>query len=248
MVGHQLSLSDDAIKRVVGFLGYGRASAPVWFIGLEEGLGDAKDDEAIINLKARTQFERTMDLAVAHRALREGGEPIEIETKDTFTQVWVWMAKIMRSRAGNVDWQDTEAAKTYIRQHLGRRNGETFLTEVSPIPSRKQRDKWLLEWFQKKLPDLDQMLKKRRESLYDLFRRHNPSLVVCYGSGDTARRSFQEMLSPTSWETFAELEGKRRTLIEASPNRRVLLLPFFGNGHMKHSVIETLITREAFTR
>jgi hypothetical protein len=89
------------------------------------------------------------------------------------------------------------------------------------------------------------MLKKRQESLYDLFRRHNP-LVVCYGS--TARRSFQEMLSLTSWETFAEIEGKRRTLIEASPNRRVLLLPFFGHGRMKHCVIETLICRKAFTR
>jgi hypothetical protein len=148
MVGHQLSLSDDAIKRVVGFLGYGRASAPVWFIGLEEGLGDAKDDEAT-NLKARAQFKRTMDLVVAHRALQEGGEPIEIETKRKFTQVWVWMAKIMRARAGKDDWRDTEAAKTYIRQRLGRRNGETFLTEVSPIPSPKQRDKWLMEWLQK---------------------------------------------------------------------------------------------------
>jgi hypothetical protein len=169
----QLSLSDDALKRVVGFLGYGRTSAPVWFIGLEEGLGEANDEEAITNLEARGQFARVMDLVDAHHNLRENREKIHIETKKSFsTQVWPYMAKIMRARAGAADWEDIEAAKAYVREHLGRRNGETFLTELSPIPRSKPSHKFWMDRFQKRLPNLKCLFEKRRKELNRRFRHH----------------------------------------------------------------------------
>jgi hypothetical protein len=114
----------------------------VWFIGLEEGLGDANDDEAITNVEARGYFMPTMDLVDAHRTLRENGQFINLETKAKFTQVWTFMAKIMRARAGEADWPEIEAANAYVRKYLGRQNGETFLTELSPILRSKPSHKF----------------------------------------------------------------------------------------------------------
>jgi hypothetical protein len=228
------ALSDEAVKRIVGFLGYGNVSARVWFIGHEEGLGRASHDEAIINLVARGHFQPIMDLVRAHHFLRENGQSIEIETKKSFTQVWTWMAKLMRARAGEADWRDKEGAKAYVRQRLGRRTGETFLTELSPIPRRTQKDNSWMDWFQTRKRDLNPLLEKRQKALRVLFYRHAPSLVVCYGSG--AKCQFQELFSLGAWERTNELR-------EASSDRHILMLPFFGNGHMKHAVIETLLAK-----
>ena len=46
-----LDLSKEEIGAIVNFIGYGNLSAPVWFIGLEEGLGDMTSTEGIKNLK-----------------------------------------------------------------------------------------------------------------------------------------------------------------------------------------------------
>lgn len=54
--GTQLDLSSDEVDRIIGFLGYGRVSAPVGFIGLEEGLGRRNDLDAVPNLKARASL------------------------------------------------------------------------------------------------------------------------------------------------------------------------------------------------
>ena len=69
----KFNLSADEIEKVLGFLGYGKSSGSVWFIGKEEGLGDMTSDDAIRNLKARGGFENVMDLYRAHRNLWEDG-------------------------------------------------------------------------------------------------------------------------------------------------------------------------------
>jgi hypothetical protein len=50
-------LSIEEVEGIVRFLGYGRPSAPVWFIGLEEGLGKMNSEDDRKNLKARASFE-----------------------------------------------------------------------------------------------------------------------------------------------------------------------------------------------
>lgn len=77
MAALRLDLPPEEIQRIVGFLGYGRISAPVWFIGVEEGLGGVSSEEAVKNLKARGGFESTMDLYEACLKLQEAGQPIE---------------------------------------------------------------------------------------------------------------------------------------------------------------------------
>ena len=136
-----LDLSPGEIEVIVNFLGYGRLSAPVWFIGLEEGLGKMNSEDTIKNLKARGSFEKCMDLHKAHLRLQENGQPIDITVKPPSTQVWQWMAKIMQALNDHEDWKNLAPAKEYIRSSLGRCEGHTFLTELSPIPSRATVDR-----------------------------------------------------------------------------------------------------------
>lgn len=228
---HHIGLGPDHTARILDFLGYGSLSAPVWFVGIEEGLGSMSSQDTISNLKARGTFERTMDLVEAHKLLKEKAQFIDIERRPPSTQVWQFMAKIMRAYNGNEDWRDLASAKQYIRFQLGRRGGETFLTELSPIPSSKASDKqWMLQ-FRKSDPGLDDKLAQRTKDLKAVLAEHRPSLVICYG------RKFED--------AFGKLLGIRwqpvSNQISVSPDMRCLLVPFFGNGQMSHTVIEDLL-------
>jgi hypothetical protein len=88
VTARQPYLSTEEIGRIVNFLGYGRPSAKVWFMGIEEGLGNMNSQDISENLKARASFESTMDLREAHMRLREQGRPIDIENQPPSTQVW----------------------------------------------------------------------------------------------------------------------------------------------------------------
>jgi hypothetical protein len=185
----EFTLLPEEIERIVSFQGYGSVSASVWFIGIEEGLGKMSDDDAKRNLKARGSFETVMDLRDAHLRLREGGQPIDIETKQSFTQVWQYMAKVMLARNGHTNWMELPVAEQYIRFRLGRRKddrGETFLTELSPIPAKSGQNKEWYRCFRARLgSELDRKMENREQDLKrilteQIVRDNVPRLVVCY--------------------------------------------------------------------
>jgi hypothetical protein len=108
--------SKSESENILGFLGYGRPSAPVWFIGQEEGLGGKMPEaEARRNLHARGNWQRIMDLREAHLNLTELGEPIDIEKRRKGSStVWLWMSRIVRAYEGSGDWRDIEKAREYM--------------------------------------------------------------------------------------------------------------------------------------
>ncbi len=219
-------LSPDEISRIVGFMGYGPPSANVWFIGMEEGLGRMSAADMCVNLKARAKFEETMDLREAHLRLLEEGIPIDIEKKTSFTQVWQYMAKIMCAyQHGGHDH--------YIRRHLGREDGTTFLTELSSIPSGKASEKreWI-KFFDNRDPDLGAKLKERDEKLRKQIEHENPPLVICYGF--SRKTDFALLLGGIEWQFICEK-------VYASHDRKRLLVPFLGQGQMSHEVIERML-------
>jgi len=235
MIPAHIQLSDEQIERVVGFLGYGRVSAPVWFIGIEEGLGEMGTEEAENNLVSRGAFEKTMDLYEAHCLLigRAKGKvgPIDFENAVPTTQVWKYMAKIMLAREGRSDWKDPGAVKEYIRHRLGRSDGDTFLTELSPIPAGRASDKSWMTKFESMDRGIADRVRNRKEELKKTLRVNSPALVFCYGK----RRAddFADLLD-IQWRQF------NKDISESNDSRR-FLLPFFGNGQMSHSIIECLI-------
>jgi len=232
-------LSTTDVENIVGFLGYGNPKESVWFIGIEEGLGGADSADAVENLKARGAFAPIMDLREAHHGkLREGGAPINFDVRPPRTQVWQWIAKIMRAYQGRNDWKDVNCANEYIRCSLGRYNGMTFLTELQSIPSNNTRNRAYTQAFNNLLGDkLDERLAKRQEGLLDLLDSSRPRTVICYGDGQMRARQY---------ETFFDAEWTPIGARIARDSKRAypfLLLPFFGNGQMKGSVIEELFKR-----
>ncbi len=241
----EFTLVPEEIEKIINFQGYGSLSAPVWFIGIEEGLGKMSEDDAKGNLKARGSFETVMDLRDAHLRLREGGQPIDIETRRSFTQVWQYMAKVMLARDGNKDWSELPFAEQYIRFRLGRcgnDGGETFLTELSPIPSNKSANKEWYRWFKARLGQgLDLKLANRKLELKQILaeqilKDEVPRLVVCYSQ--PRANEFARLLD-IEWEPVPHCP---RVCVASRDSVRYLLLPFFGNGQMGHQVIADLLS------
>lgn len=163
MDGIQLDLSIEQGKRIAGFLGYGNPAESVWFVGIEEGLGRATSKDAIQNLGARGSFEEIMDLRDAHhQKLWERGQLIDFDRKPPFTPVWQWMAKIMCASSGS-DWRE------YLKSSLGRRKGDTFLTELSPIPSSSPRNKTWMRALAALDSDLAEKLDRRKRKLLQMY-------------------------------------------------------------------------------
>ncbi len=227
----ELDLSAAEIERIVGFMGYGTPGADVWFIGIEEGLGSMDSDDAIKNLKARAKFDSVMDLYQAHLQLREIGAQLDFERKVPATQVWKFMAKIMLAREREDDWASTVAANDYIRTRLGRSDGNTFMTELSPIPASHGADKRWVEKLKQMDQNLGEQISKRRENLKELLNDNSPRLVICYGHSKA--RDFAELLG-VKWELIGQSVYK-------SADSKCLLLPFFGQGHMSRFFIDDLL-------
>jgi hypothetical protein len=125
-IAPRINLSADEARRILGFLGYGRPSAPTWFIGLEEGLGDQDSLDHAYNLKARGTWEEVMDLERSDLLLHRKGEPMQDALRPPPTRTWRWMAKICRALAGSPDWEDKYAAEHYApfaRCRLAQREG-----------------------------------------------------------------------------------------------------------------------------
>ncbi|MEO6816048.1 MAG: hypothetical protein ABI177_05050 [Edaphobacter sp.] len=140
--------------------------------------------------------------------------------------------KIMLARAGHKDWRDTKAAKDYVRYHLGRSNGDTFLTELSPIPTRRTADmSWMSEIMQQD-SNLGQKIEDRNTKLKELLKISSQDSIICYGK---RANNFGELIDVT-WVPVTQQ-------ISRSHNGKCLLLPFFGNGQMSHAVIGILLQR-----
>ena len=225
--------SMNAISKIASFVGYGNLAAPVWFFGFEEGLGRMKDGDAETNLKSRGNFNETMDLYNAHLGLVEGGRKVDIAVDPPTTQVWKFMAKIMLARSGCRDWLDPNLVKTYIKKDLGRSGGETFLTELSPIPSKCSRDGSWIARFKAWDSGIDAKIKQRAVALGKLISDQSPPKVICYGRGRA--NEFAKLLE-VEWRKVPGCPN-----VDSAKDGRYLMLPFFGNGHMSHKVIEDLL-------
>jgi len=178
-----------------------------------------------------------MDLFEAHIRLQEEGLPMNIETKSGFVQQWHFMAKIMLCLNGRKDWSDSRTnqkailAKDYIRFKLGRKGGDTFMTELSPIPSKHTTDLSWMDAFRRADSRLKEKIENRTKLLKRLLEESAPSRVICYGS---RADQFATLLGIEKWHS---INGR----ISASDDRRCLLLPFFGQARMKDSDIQTLV-------
>lgn len=235
----KLMLTQRQVENIVGFLGYGNPSNSVWFIGLEEGLGGSTNEDAAQNLQARGEFEEIMDLYQAHHLkLHDKGGLINFDIKPPSTPVWRWMAKIMLAYRGD-DWLEQSAVREYVKSHLGRAGGDTFLTELSPIPAQSNTDKAWKVGFEQLCHEyelkLDEKIEERKNRLIELLKASHPAMIICYGNGVQRTLEFGKFFG-IEWVNISH------GIAKANDHCCHFLLPFFGQGQMKKSVLEEMIS------
>jgi len=113
------------------FFGYGTWSAPVWFIGMEEGGGAslAEVETRIGTWQARGANELE-DLAEFHRAI---GVTRHFGERPALQSTWAKLIRVLFGLRGEA--ADTERVRSYQATQLGRQGSETALVELLPLPS-----------------------------------------------------------------------------------------------------------------
>lgn len=175
---------DDAILEefINGFYGYGNLNAPFWFIGMEEGGGSSVRE---INTRIETWRNRgskeVEDLFEYHCAIgitQFFGRKAKLQT--TWNKI---IRVVLSAQEQNVD---TDKVRDYQNRLLARKNGETCILELLPLPSPNSTS-----WLYKDCSQLD-FLRSREEYRRQVTRfripairnkvlEHKPKAVVFYG-------------------------------------------------------------------
>jgi hypothetical protein len=166
--------------RIETFLGFGRADAPVVFIGMEEGV--ANEGAQLDDLYARSQFDRVMDIQHAHWGVSDTGRwfgPGKVRSQPT----WRPMCDLMLRREG-ISAPTLADRKHYQVHRLARSDGDTLLTELLPYPHKKSsvwRYSPPLGRFPTRERYRSEILPMRRDLIRRLLAETRRELVVCYG-------------------------------------------------------------------
>lgn len=162
------------------FYGYGSWDAKLWFVGMEEGGGDSLD-EIERRLAAWDGSDDLADLREFHRAI---GVDRWFRQRPQIQNTWGKLIRIALAAAGRPT--DAESVRNYQRDELGRRNGDTAVIELFPLPSPSTRE-WLYgETMVTEIATRESYVEALApHRIGDLRRRilcQQPKAVVFYGS------------------------------------------------------------------
>ena len=136
------------------------------------------------------------------------------------------MSAIAGRIGGRADWWDSGFAKDYQMHHLGRLKGETYLTEVLPLPKRSLRDWPYGSSYESPSHYMDQVYPNQLSSLQQEYSQASPKpqFIFCYGKKYWSHH--QEIFN------FAEYKSALDGKIQWSRNVStvVILTNFFGYG------------------
>jgi len=200
-------LSNKQLERVFKFEGFGNKAGAYWFLGIEEGGGSLEQ----LRLRARI-FDPVEDL----HSVEKIGFPI-----DRYVPTWRIMSKLIMAMQGDPDWQDKVKAQEYQITKLGRADGETFLTELMPLPCPNTRE-WPYSSICPTRVEYNAMVRPGRIMwLRSEIALYKPRIVICYGKGNW--RHHEEIFKI---EFVPGLDGKIR--IGRHDESNVLLIPFLS--------------------
>jgi hypothetical protein len=173
--------NDDLLKeRVDVFFGYGNYKGNYWFIGMEERGEDFQDINKRINIWSNRGKCEIDDVAEYH---------IDMGTWDERIQpTWNKLIRIVLSakEKENIDLEDV---RQYQINELGRKDKESCLLELFPLPSRSLKD-WIFNPPHTQLSFLSNRdtyekycLDKRINYISQRIKEYQPKAVVFYGVG-----------------------------------------------------------------
>jgi hypothetical protein len=223
-------------------VGNGNPDAPLWFLGMEEGL-DEKRICLECNLRWRLdQFKQPFDTLTNH-FLAPWMMDTEGRPKSPRTSTWRIMAKIARYSAGAEDWQSTPKANDYVLKCLGTATGQTLLLELLPLPKRCH-EHWPAIYDERFPGDItkywSEMLDdhpNRIDRLRSLAREHKPKRVICYGSGNWYQ--YKRIFQRCEWTQY-KLGPRVRAEIGKIEGTTIVLSPFFSHRALSNDALSAL--------
>lgn len=192
----QQFLDDELLeRRIEKFDGYGNYEGKYWFVGMEErGAEDFEDVNCRINTWAKRGHKEIDDVAEYHQDMGGWGKKIQ--------RTWNGLIRILLS-AKRIENIDKEDVREYQFNKLARRNQETCLLELLPLPSTSIDD-WIYTQHSQLpfLSDRDKYtnycLEKRINHISHKIKEYQPQAVVFYGTG-----------YEYSWRKIADIEFKK---------------------------------------
>lgn len=171
-------------SKLESFLGYGNPKAELWFLGIEEKLPLYANEAN--EFEARSKFSRVMDLDAAQKKVGR-------QVKTARTSTWMWMSKFARALLDEADdWRDCSKARDYRNKRLGRKGGQTFLSELFPFPARSSQECPFAKRYGDRRLYEKAILPERRKLLVRMLTKHKPMYVIAYGKKFHYRKLFQE--------------------------------------------------------
>jgi hypothetical protein len=169
-------------KFVENFYGYGNYNGQFWFIGMEEGGGNSfLEINKRLNAWRRSGRHALEDVVQYHTEI---GLMDWFNDKPKLQPTWNKLIRILLSSNGQLP--TTEQVRKYQKILLGRRNGDTCLVELLPLPSPSV-GLWLYTQHSR-LPYLTNRetykqccLPLRIKYLRDRINQYKPKAVVFYG-------------------------------------------------------------------
>ncbi|MBU6361002.1 MAG: hypothetical protein KGS46_13375 [Chloroflexi bacterium] len=162
------------------FWGYGNPNANYWFVGIEEG-GGASFEEINQKIQLWNKRERRAidDIYECHT------EHIFFKKDAKLQPTWNKLIRILLSAKGEIP--NTEMVRQYQITELARKNSESCLIELLPLPSPSTKD-WIYGTHsdnsilatRKKYKKV--IGPKRCEQLNSLILKHKPKNLVLYGT------------------------------------------------------------------
>ncbi|MEH2091134.1 hypothetical protein [Nostoc sp.] len=202
MLGQDCFNDELLKKRVDVFYGYGNYKGNYWFIGMEERGEDFQDINKRINIWSNRGKYEIDDIAEYH---------IDMGTWDERIQpTWNKLIRIVLS-AKEKENIDLENVRKYQINELGRKDKETCLLELFPLPSRSLND-WIFNPPHTQLSFLSNRgtyekycLEKRINYISQRIKEHQPKAVVFYGVGyEPYWRKITEKITDVEFSRISE--------------------------------------------
>ncbi len=170
-------------NRIKNFWGYGSLDAKVWFIGMEEGLGDVTETELedlMLACDGKSMVDLRQDLSHLPKFMRWFQEPFPVQPTWRYPIALYLYLKNRRI-----------PSQQEIREHQGLIFGDSAIKEsaaieLMPLPSKKADEStWLyreygLQGLSSRKEYLTTYKPKRIQELKHLIEKHAPVLVIFY--------------------------------------------------------------------
>lgn len=225
-----MAIEPDRLRHFLHtFYGYGSWTAPLWFIGMEEGGGDSLD-EIERRLAAWNGGDELVDLRAFHRAI---GGTAWFRHHPPLQRTWSKLARIALAAEGRD--ADADAIRRYQRDELAASHSTTALIELFPLPSPSVAD-WI--YAATGIPEIatrntyiKALQATRISTIRSRIDEHHPRAVVFYG------RSYRDKWAAIAGQRFSINTGLPQLETTIRGSTRLVLAPH----PTSHGVPNTLL-------